>query len=169
MVLSSMIAGCSLWPLWLEVSLPEDTELFAALLLQVRKSPYAVSPRTEPDTWRQLLFFQCCHPGCCPSFLISPLQPNRVAALRHSVRLEGMRCFWEPGKDLRGLMQGRRNFPNPQHLGPPVQCCSSRGMLGDNPIKAKSGLEVPRVPPVFTCPENSSSYHPLHLAWYLLC
>lgn len=29
MVLSSMIAGCSLWPLWLEVSLPEDTEVLA--------------------------------------------------------------------------------------------------------------------------------------------
>lgn len=164
MVLSSMIGGCSLWPLWLEV-----TELFATLLLQLGKSPWPLMPRTEPDTWRQMLFFQCCHPGSCPGFLLSPLQPNRVAALRHSVGIEGMRFFWGLGKDLRGLMQGRRNFPNPKHLGPPVQCCSSRRMLGENLIKAKSELEVPWVPPVFTCPEIPSSYNPLHPAWYLLC
>lgn len=82
MVLSSMIAGCSLWPLWLEVSLPKDTDMFAALLLQLRKSlwPLMLCQQGQNHTWRQM-FFQCCYPGSCHGFLFSPLQCNRAAAL----------------------------------------------------------------------------------------
>lgn len=119
MVLSSMIAGCSLWPLWLEVSLHarryRGVWCFVVAAHEVSLISHAVSPRTELDTWRQMLFFQCHYPSSCPGFHICPLQSNRTAALRHFVRLKGMRCLEWLGKHLKALMQGRRNFPNPQH------------------------------------------------------
>lgn len=77
MVLSSVIAGCSLWPLWLEVSLParryRGVWCFVVAAQKVSLVSHAVSPRTELDTWRQM-FFQCHYPSSCPGFLISPIQ-----------------------------------------------------------------------------------------------
>lgn len=66
---------------------------FVVAAQEVSLVSHAVSPRTEPVTWRQMLFFQCCYPGSSPGFLISPLQSNRAAALRHSVRVKGIKAF----------------------------------------------------------------------------
>lgn len=145
MVLSSMIAGYFLWPLWLKVSLPEDTEVFA-LCCCSSGSLLGLSCRVTKDRTSYMktdVVFPVLLSWFLPwvPYLSSPIQQGSSSeALCEG---EGNKSFWRLGKNLKGLMQGRRNFPNPRHPGPPVQYCSSRMMLRENLIKAKSELEVP--------------------------
>lgn len=136
-----MIACCSLWPLQLEVSLQEDTEVFVTLLLQLRKSLWPLKPCHQGQN-------QISEDRCFSSvaILVPALASLSLLSNPTGQQLWGTVWGWREwglGKNLKGLMQGRRNFPNPQNLGPLVQCCSFRVMLGENLIKSKSELEVP--------------------------
>lgn len=103
MVLCDMLAGCFLWPLLLEITLPADKKMFAALLLQLRKAPWHLVPLHQG--WSRIHDAKCCFSSVAvlvpaPGFLLPPpppLQPIRAAVPRCPEWVKGMRCLWGTG------------------------------------------------------------------------